>query len=299
MINPRDEQQRRHLGDEAPPSPERTGWLSVIWGGVVIAVFVAVRAAGYLNNPQGQPAQPQVVTTALPGDGVQIQVRGPAASSMPQDSAGTQDAPRLAVPEGGVSVNLVIHSCSAKYSSSPHGELDLAQQDADIESVVELGGRARHMRSKSGRQGPDLSAGEYDRCQLIFGNDGRVFLDTRERAAMVGGDWLEVTGSYELKIVEGTRADYEAGKTIQLAYTPEGLAKRRNALQKSLAVQWMPILKRELSGDATSRDLPENLVVQCLVESLPQATMHATNSTLVIEDGGPVKASITMTVPKH
>jgi len=42
-----------------------------------------------------------------------------------------------------------------------------------------------------------------------------------------------------------------------------------------------------------------NFNMKCVVEPLPQSSMRATPSSLFIEDGGPVKATITVTVSER
>lgn len=242
------------------------GWRSIAWGLAVIAGFVAIQGVRHYSGK-----------------------RDVAAATQPQSDAAVQ-----ALLEKGISVNLAIHSCSEEYAGTPNGDLLLTKQSADIEGVVTIGGATKTMRSRADNQLPNPDAGECDRCRLVFDDQGRVFLNGHERAAVGGEDILDITTSYELAIVEGSRADYEAGREIRLAYTPESLDRRREALQKSLAVQWRPILQREVPDDSTM-----TFDMKCVVEPIPQSSMIATPSSLVIQDEGPVKAVIKVAVSRR
>ena len=119
-----------------------------------------------------------------------------------------------------------------------------------------------------------------------------MFLNGHERAAVGGAEILDVTASYELEIVEGSRADYEAGRQIRLAYTAKAMEERREALRNSLAVQWRPILARQVPADSTTK-----FDMKCVVEPLPQSSIAAKPSSLLIEDGGPVRATEHLPTP--
>jgi hypothetical protein len=246
--------------------PSGRGWLSIAWGLAVIAGFVAIQGVRHYSGK-----------------------RDVAAATQPQSDEAVQ-----ALLDKGISVNIVIHSCSEEYAKGRTGDLNLTRQAADIESTVTIGGQTKTMRSRSDNQAPNQDAGEVDRCRLVFDDNGRVFLNTHERAALGGAEILDVTASYELEIVEGSRADFEAGREIRLAYTAKALEERREALRNSLAVQWRPILQRQVPTDSTT-----NFDMKCVVEPLPQSSIVATPSSLFIEDGGPVRATITVAVSRR
>ena len=268
MSSSKHDQSRRLSSEDQPPSDGGGSWNSTIWGiSVVVIGFVAIQAFRHFNDT----ARPQ-----------------------PQEARFVTADERQSLLDNGVSVNLVIRSCSEEYAGHPYGDLNLTKQDADIESVVTIGGKSKTATSKSANRKPNQDVGEADRCRLVFDDDGRVFLNTHQKITVGGPDVLTVTASYELEIVEGSRADYEAGRLIRLIYKQEALEKRRDDLKKSLALQWMPILRREVPGDSTM-----NFNMKCVVEPLPQSSMRATPSSLFIEDGGPVKATITVTVSER
>lgn len=151
----------------------------MLWGLTVVVVFVAIRASSHFSGGQGGAV--------------------PARSS--QAPAATEGDLRTALLGNGVSVSLVIHSSLAEYAGPPHGDLVLSKQAADIESVVVIGGEARQAGSTSNDNLPDQAAGEYDRCRITCDDDGRVYVNTDERAAVGVAQRLELTGSYGLTIV--------------------------------------------------------------------------------------------------
>jgi hypothetical protein len=255
-----------HVPDNDASDSDSRGWLSIAWGLAVVAAFVAIQGVQHYIGKNGTP-----VTTEPQSDEFQ-----------------------QAILDKGISVKLVIHSRSEEYAKGRNGDLNLTKQAADIESVITIGRQGKTMRSLSDNQLPNPDAGEVDRCRLVFGDDGRVFLNTHERVTVGGTEVLEVMASYELEFVEGSRADYEAGGPIQLAYTAESLEKRREALRSSLAVQWMPILQREVPYATTM-----TFDMKCVVDPLPQSSMIAAPSSLLVEDSGPVKAVITVAVSKR
>ena len=144
------------------------------------------------------------------------------------------------------------------------------------------------MRSRADNQLPNPDAGECDRCRLVFEDNGQVLLNVRERCRLTETEILDIGASYELEIVEGSRAAYDAGREIRLMYSPKALDERRETLQNFLAAEWRPILARQLPADSsTSFDM------KCVVEPMPQSSIVATPSSLLIEDKGAVKAVIT------
>lgn len=196
----------------------------------------------------------------------------------------------------GLSVRLVIHSSSEEYAGPAHGDLDLTKELTDIERVVNIGQKITFFRQQAESQLPNPEAGEADRCRINFGEDGQVLLACYERAAAGDSQWLEVRAAYELEIVEGSREDYDAGRQIRLAYTPEGLERRRRALEETLAKQLTPLLRGAVVKDIKSREFADQLVVRCVVKTLSPSSLRATPTSIVIEDDRPTEALITGTL---
>lgn len=273
MSSLRHDRAQRRDHKEEPTSSEAGGWTSTIWGVAVIAGFIGIQTFRHFSGTDGgaNSAQPQ-----------------------PHETKAVTADFRRALLEEGITVNLVIHSCRDEYAGPPHGDLNLTKQATDIESIVSIGGQTKTRRSRSENQLPNPDAGEVARCRLVFNDEGMVFLNTHERAGVGGTEVLDISASYELEVIEGSRTDFDAGRPIRLAYTPDSLEKRREALRNSLALQWLPMLRREVPGDSTM-----NFKMKCVVEPLPQSVMTATPSSLSIEDGGPVKAVITVAVSER
>ena len=199
----------------------------------------------------------------------------------------------------GLSVRLVIHSSSEEYAGPAHGDLDLVQENTDIERVVNIGGKITFFRQQAESQLTNPEKGEVDRCRINFGEDGQILLTCYGRAAAGDSQWLEVRAAYELEIVEGSREEYDAGRQIRLAYTPEGFERRRRALEETLAKQLTPLLRGAVVKDVKSREFADQLVVRCVVKTLSPSSIRATPTSIVIEDDGPTEAVITGTVPER
>lgn len=82
---------------------------------------------------------------------------------------------------------------------------------------------------------PDPNAGGYFRLNIID-RDDQHFMRTEIRDRM-GTQMAETTSEGEIEPIKGTWEDFEAGKTVQLLYTPSGLASVQEDIERQFSTE--------------------------------------------------------------
>lgn len=189
----------------------------------------------------------------------------------------------LSLAQQGITVQMTTHSCRLEYEGTVGGDMTLVKKSSDEEMLIALRGRILDKTRKMDSELPQKEIGEFDHCRLRFGDDSRVFLAMHERTKH-GDRFFEVRGTYELNFIEGSQEDYKAGRTVRLAFTPEGLRRLHHDVESQGRDMLKAVVTEMVTSDARTAHLKDRVRVEVAVEGYPEQIVAASRTTLVIQD---------------
>ena len=208
------------------------------------------------------------------------------------------NGPAMTLLTQGLELKVICPRSLTEYAGKTNDELSVVREMTEMELEVSMAGQVLQRTRETGVL-PDTEAGEFDRCRVRFGGDGRPFISFHLSSVYEGEtEPVEFRGHYELQLVEGTQADYEGGKPVRLVYSDEGLKRLKADWEKQLTDELTRTYQSGL-GNApavlASGRIPK---VTFAIQEFPNSRIVATHSACVIEDRQPMvaKATIAFTV---
>jgi len=217
------------------------------------------------------------------------------------DASSLSDEDIRKVFEQGFEILIVCNRSETEYRGRPDAELDSVRTEDDAESIVVLNGLILD-RMREPAKLPDSRRGEYSKCRIRFGDNGRAALTLRSAIAIEGSPGrLEYGGTYELELVGGTKEDFDAGKPVAFRYSTDGLRQLRQDNSRFLERDAAELAELVASGILSSPAF-ETLVPRMRAEArfvdLPNADILATSEQCVIRENGRTLLRIAITFPK-
>ena len=116
-----------------------------------------------------------------------------------------------------------ILSFQAEYHQDASGIYQLVSTEDKTRSQLWFNGNKEADDTETGGEMPDKSAGEYDTLGFKWKEDGTLMMREMIQENMddvsPGAPPLVTDESYELEILEGSKEDFDAGKTISVRLT--------------------------------------------------------------------------------
>ena len=107
---------------------------------------------------------------------------------------------------------------------------------------------------------PDRSIGEFDKMRVLK-EDGKVFLESKVRTAVAGGEMADFGVRAEIEFTSGDWFDYEAGTPVEFRYTDSGLEHAKRAFGEQLEKVLSPMLRTVLLEDLKAWKAREEITI--------------------------------------
>lgn len=189
--------------------------------------------------------------------------------------------------EAGMTIGMVTAPYRQEFQGNANQELDLIETSHTLETVMSLGPYELN-RATERTPLPDRKIGEYERCRVWFGADGRAFLSVSlRRPAEDGGKLVEFRGQYELEVLRGTEADFQAGKPVLFKYSAKGLDRSKQDCVQIAEDGYQALLEKQFAEDPLTNAITDRLRVTMAYERFSNALILASPSSVVTEEEEP------------
>ena len=185
-----------------------------------------------------------------------------------------------------LSILRVIYSSRTEFRGPAGGELDVTKVVEDSEITLSANGRQVSTQRGISTRLPEKDLGEFERCQVRFSDDNRVFLWCFYRSVRELAEPIEHKALYELEFIQGSRADFERGKPVRLQLSREGLRRQKEDYQRISEECLRQIIAEQESHMPPAARLAGQRRVKCSCDSFPQAVIVASPTELVTQDVG-------------
>lgn len=210
----------------------------------------------------------------------------------------TAEEVRALYEQFGLTLHMGSTYCREEYQGPLGEQLDLFAEETDYELAIGIGDVLLE-RHKSDTSLPNRTQGEYDRCRVHFGSDGRPFLSMSARSVDKNGVVTDSQYSYELRLLDGTEADFRNGEPVRLCFSDEGLEQNKQDCIEVAERTLGAYLRMLWEGPEGRGDLVPRAKLTMTFDNFPNSAIIATPSRVLVEEQGPSAGTLRVTFPRN